>query len=73
MIYAIFALPSYLQRHREILNQFMEKHGISEDDLKNLPSDDILQGDMAKLGSEGNTSAPEAMAAAAGPGEKKDN
>lgn len=51
----------------------MEKHGISEEDLKNLPSDDILQGDVAKLGSEGNTSAPAATASASGDGEKKDN
>lgn len=49
MVYAIFVLPSYLQRHRDVLSEFMQKHGIKEDDLKDLPSDEFLQKEFVKL------------------------
>lgn len=73
MVYAIFALPSYLQRHSDILGEFIGKHGLSRDDLKRLPSDAFLQREMNKMNEEEAATATATAAAAEPEGVKKDN
>lgn len=57
LIHAVFLLPGYLQRNQEILSKIMEKHGITEDELKVYDSteekdyeklDDENEGDIKK-------------------------